>query len=100
MPSNDLEYHQFRRTRLQDRLNRLFGFKHVLGASWELLGSYGSSLEALRADLVITPETHSRGGAFDFDKYEQMIECGRSATLERIDTIKGAVRAMLEGRYR
>ena len=100
LPSDDLEFRQKRRTRLQTRIDGLFGFKHVLGASWELLGSYGSSLEALRADIVITPETHRCGGAFDFDKFESMIECGRAATLVRIDSIKDSVRAMLGNGYR
>lgn len=100
VPSGDLEFRHQRRTRLQTRIDGLFGFKHVLGASWELLGSYGSSLEALRADIVITPETHRCGGAFDFDKYERMIECGRAATLIRIEAIKDTVRAMLGGGHR
>ncbi|MEQ8663593.1 MAG: patatin-like phospholipase family protein [Gammaproteobacteria bacterium] len=98
--ASDLEYHDFRRRRLHARVGRLFGFRSVLGASWELLGSYGSSLEALRADLVITPETYRCGGAFDFDRFEAMIACGREATLARIDAVRGTVRATLDGGYR
>jgi len=97
VPATDLAYHEYRRQRLHSRLGRLFGFRSVLGASWELLGSYGSSLEALRADLVITPETYRCGGVFDFDRYEAMIACGREATLARIDAVRGTVLAMLEG---
>ncbi len=100
VPSEDLEFRQQRSRRLQTYAGGFFGFKHVLGASWELLGSYGSSVEALRADIVITPETHRCGGAFDFDRFERMIECGRDATLVRISAIKDTVRAMLGGGYR
>lgn len=100
VPSHDVAHQQLRRGRLRRHLDRFFGFQYVLGTSWEVLASYGSSLEALRADLVITPETHSQGGPFDFDKFETMIASGRAAALERMDAIKGAVRAMLEGRYR
>ncbi len=100
VPSEDLEFRRQRSGRLQTHIGGFFGFKHVLGASWELLGSYGSSLEALRADIVITPETHRCGGAFDFDRFDRMIECGREATLARIAAIKDTVRAMLGGGYR
>ncbi|MEQ8659214.1 MAG: patatin-like phospholipase family protein [Gammaproteobacteria bacterium] len=100
VPASDQEYHDFRRRRLHARAGRLFGFRSVLGASWELLGSYGSSIEALRADLVITPETYRCGGVFDFDRFEVMIACGREATLARIDAVRGTVRAMLDGGYR
>ena len=91
---------QGRLARLTERFKGPFGLKHVLGASWEVLGSYGSTLEALRADIVITPETHSAGGAFDFDRYAAMIECGRNAALARIDAISEAVRALLSVGYR
>ncbi|MGH8598595.1 MAG: patatin-like phospholipase family protein, partial [Gammaproteobacteria bacterium] len=65
-PTNDATYRRDRQTRLQVRSARFLGLQHVLGASWELLGSYGSNLEALRADIVITPETHRLSGPFDF----------------------------------
>ncbi len=100
VPQEDAVFHLNRKERLKDNIAGFFGFKHVLGASWELLGSYGSSLEALRADLVITPETHRCGGPFDFDRYEEMIECGRNAALTRIDALKDMVRAMLGPGYR
>ncbi len=84
-----------RRARLQARINRLFGFRGVLGAAWELLGSYGSTLEALQADIVITPDLLQPGGAFDFDHPERMIESGRRAALARVDAIKDTVAAMM-----
>lgn len=100
VPSGDFAFRKQQRARLQARIGNLFGFKHVFGASWEMLGSYGSTLEALRADIVITPETHRCGGPFDFDKFERIIESGRSATLARIDAIKDTVRAMMGTGYR
>ncbi|MGD9601444.1 MAG: patatin-like phospholipase family protein [Gammaproteobacteria bacterium] len=100
VPSDDFVFRKQQRTRLQNRIDTLFGFKHVFGASWEMLGSYGSTLEALRADIVITPETHQCGGPFDFDRYERMIECGRAAAIARIDAIRDTVRAMLGTGYR
>jgi hypothetical protein len=77
------------------RLRRLFGFKHVLGASWELLGSWGSNQEALQADLIIAPEIRPVGSHFDFDRCDEMIASGRAATDIRRDAIVDTVRNLL-----
>lgn len=98
--SDDRQLGQGRRDVLRSRIQRFLGFKHVMGASWELLGSYGSSLEALRADIVIAPETHRCAGSFDFDRHDALIECGRVAALARIDAIRDMVRALLGSGYR
>ena len=77
------------------RLRRLLGFKHVLGASWELLGSWGSNQEALQADLIIAPDIVPVGSHFDFDRCDEMIACGRAATDLRRDAIVDTVRNLL-----
>ena len=100
LPNDDPQYRSARSSRLQRKMSGFFGLKYVLGASWELLGSHGSNVEALRADIVITPETHSQGGAFDFDRYQAMIDCGRAAAEARIEAIRDSVRALLGARYR
>jgi NTE family protein len=100
-PNDDDSYRRHRQSLLVKRTASFLGFRSVLGASWELLGSYGSNLEALRADIVITPDTHRRGGGpFDFDHVEAMIDCGHQATVARMDAIRDTVRAMLRAGHR
>ena len=72
--------------RIGHRLRKLLGLKSVLGASWELLGSWGSANEAVRADVVITPQTPTRAG-YDFDQFDLLVECGRKTARERIEAI-------------
>lgn len=81
--------------RLWAQMNRSLGLKRVFGHSWELLGSWGSTLEAMRADVVIAPDTPPRAG-FDFDRFPELVERGRISARERVDGIVDAVRAMLE----
>lgn len=81
--------------RLWDQMNRPLGLKRVFGHSWELLGSWGSTLEAMRADVVIAPDTPPRAG-FDFDRFPEIVERGRVAALERADGIVDSMRAMME----
>lgn len=75
-------------------LRKPLGLKTVLGASWELLGSWGSSNEALKADIVVTPKTPS-GAGYDFDRFEELVQCGRDAALERADAMAESVKNML-----
>lgn len=98
--SDDEGARRHRQARLRSHSARFLGWMNVLGASWELLGSYGSNLEALRADIVISPETHRRGRPFDFDRYEELIECGRAAALSRIDAIRETVRTTMRSANR
>lgn len=81
--------------RLWDQMNRPLGLKRVFGNAWELLGSWGSTLEAMRADVVVAPDTPPRAG-FDFDRFPELVERGRVAASERADGIVDALRAMLE----
>ena len=77
------------------QMNRPLGLKRVFGTSWELLGSWGSTLEAMRADVVISPDTPP-GAGFDFNRFHELAECGRAAAGERIDGVLDSLRAMLE----
>lgn len=81
---------------LWQQMNRPLGLKRVFGTSWELLGSWGSTLEAMRADVVIAPDTPPRAG-FDFDRFDELLECGRTAANERIAGVIDSLKAMLEG---
>ncbi|MCC7121159.1 MAG: patatin-like phospholipase family protein [Gammaproteobacteria bacterium] len=92
VPDGDPE----RLERLWEQMNRPLGLKRVFGNAWELLGSWGSTLEAMRADVVVAPDTPPRAG-FDFDRFGELVERGRIATRERADGIVDALRAMLEG---
>lgn len=81
--------------RLWQQMNRPLGLKRVFGTSWELLGSWGSTLEAMRADIVIAPDTPTRAG-FDFDRFDELVGCGRAAATERIAGVLDSLKAMLE----
>jgi len=81
--------------RLWHQMNRPLGLKRVAGTSWELLGSWGSTLEAMRADIVIAPDTPPRAG-FDFDRFPELVERGRVAAAERVSGVLDSLRAMLE----
>lgn len=94
-PVSDAELRRSHHIQLQSRITRFLGFKHVLGATWEWLGSYGANLEALGADLVVSPEAHRFGGPFDFDLCDEFMECGRQAARLRIDAIRDVVDTML-----
>ena len=72
--------------RMGEKLRRPLGLKAVLGSSWELLGSWGSTRETLAAEVVITPSTPTRAG-YDFDQFETLVECGRSSAVDRIEAI-------------
>lgn len=81
--------------RLWEQMNRPLGLKRVFGNAWELLGSWGSTLEAMRADVVIAPDTPPRAG-FDFDRFPELVERGRVCARERVEGIVDVFRAMLE----
>jgi len=81
--------------RLWYQMSRPLGLKRVASTSWELLGSWGSTLEAMRADIVIAPDTPPRAG-FDFDRFPELVERGRVAAAERVSGVLDSLRAMLE----
>ena len=80
--------------RLGEKLRRPLGLKAVLGSSWELLGSWGSTRETLAAEVVITPNTPARAG-YDFDQFETMVECGRRSAMERLEAVSELVKNTL-----
>jgi len=80
--------------RLQKRLDQLFGLRAALGAAWKLLGWWDSAAQAQKADLVVEIDTPSRDG-FNFAAGASMVECGRVATRQHIETIRQAVNRVL-----
>ncbi len=70
--------------RLWQQMNRPLGLK-----------PWGSTLEAMRADIVIAPDTPPRAG-FDFDRFPELVERGRVAAAERVEGVVDSLRAMLE----
>ena len=76
------------------RLRRPLGLKAVVSASWELLGSWGSSNETLKAEIVITPKTPVRAG-YDFDQFDELVDRGRLAARDRIEAVVELVDNML-----
>ena len=78
---------------LQRKLVKPLGLKSVLGAAWELLGSWGSSNEALQAEIVISPKTPARAG-YNFDQFETIVESGRAAARERVEAVADLIDSM------
>jgi len=79
---------------LERRLDRPFGLRAALGASWKLLGWWDSTAQQEKADLVVSIVTPSQEG-FNFAAGERMAACGREQTLQRIDSIRKAVDRVL-----
>jgi NTE family protein len=79
--------------RLQLRLDRPFGFRAAVAASWKLLGWWDSAAQAQKADLVVKIPTP--GSGFDFAEGRRMVDHGRQATLDQIESIGGMVRKLL-----
>ncbi len=74
---------------LRRRFARFFGFRFVMSTAWELLGWYHGSSQAQGADILIEPDTELYSG-YDFDRFHEMVEAGRRATLEKLDLIRAA----------
>jgi NTE family protein len=79
---------------LQARLDRPFGLRTVLGASWNLLGWWDSAAQAQHADLVVRIPTPSSDG-FNFRAGESLVECGRRAAQAHLSAIRSAVNNVL-----
>jgi NTE family protein len=88
-PHTAAEYEK-QAAQLQGQLERVFGFRSALAASWRLLGWWDSSAQAQRADVVVNIYTPS-AEHFNFGAGSRMIECGRRATAARIDNIRAVV---------
>lgn len=76
-------------TWLRRRFARFFGFRFVMSTAWELLGWYHGSSQAQGADILIEPDTELYSG-YDFDRFNEMVEAGRRATLEKLELIRAA----------
>lgn len=79
---------------LLQKTQKPLGLKDVLSASWGLLGSWRSSSEALRAEIVISPQTPVESG-YNFNEFEKLVDCGRSAMHDRIESIQESIKLML-----
>ncbi len=79
---------------LRQRFNRFFGFRQVIGSAWELLGWYHGSHQAQMADILLEPNTELYSG-YDFDRFNEMVEAGRNATLDKLELIRTAANLAL-----
>jgi NTE family protein len=79
---------------LEARLERPFGLRTALGASWSLLGWWDSAAQAQRADVVVRIPTPSSEG-FNFAAGQALIECGRRAARAQLPTIRAAAQRVL-----
>ncbi|HNE57192.1 MAG TPA: hypothetical protein PK531_02000, partial [Nitrosomonas sp.] len=79
---------------LLQKTQKPLGLKDVLSASWGLLGSWRSSSEALRAEIVINPQTPVESG-YNFNEFEKLVDCGRAAMHDRIESIQESIKLML-----
>lgn len=79
---------------LLQKTQKPLGLKDVLSASWGLLGSWRSSSEALCAEIVISPQTPVESG-YNFNEFEKLVDCGRSAMHDRIESIQESIKLML-----
>jgi len=79
---------------VQAQVDRPFGLRTVLGASWDLLGWWDSAAQAQRADLVVRIATPSSDG-YNFRAGESLIECGRRAAQLQLSAIRTAVKGVL-----
>jgi len=80
--------------RLQAETGRLFGFRHVLGISWNLLTSWDARIQAQKADQVIVART-PWSDSYNFDATRRMVEVGRRVGEAHAREIVKAVREML-----
>jgi predicted acylesterase/phospholipase RssA len=76
-------------------LNKGINLGSIINHSWDLLSWSEASLEAARADISINPNT-SNYSNFAFDNFDQLLEIGRSAARDKLNTIRAASRKVLE----
>ena len=79
---------------LKDRTARLLGLRSIIGYAWELQAWTHGANEAESADLLIEPDTKIYSG-FDFDRFDEMVDAGRSAADAQLDLINASVDALL-----
>lgn len=79
---------------LQSRLERPFGLRTAIAASWSLLGWWDSAAQAERADVVVRISTPSSDG-FNFGAGQALIDRGRQAAQSHLPAIKAAVERTL-----
>lgn len=82
-----------RRESIIRKTARVFGMRHVIGESWEMLGWWHGALDAQSADVLIEPATD--GSGYDFGAVDRMIEAGRMAALKKLPEIEALARTLL-----
>ncbi len=98
MPSPDTEADERENIdALRQRIDRPFGFREVIGRSWELLGWWHGAMDARTADILIEPRTR-RWSGYDFGTLDEMVAAGRRAAEDQIDEIARAANAALTPR--
>ena len=79
---------------LEASLERPFGLRTALGASWSLLGWWDSAAQAQRADVVVRiPTPYSEG--YNFLAGKALIDYGRHAAESHLSAIQAAARRAL-----
>lgn len=71
---------------LRTRAGRVFGLRHVIAESWELLGWWHGAADAQAADVLIEPATD--GSGYDFGAVDRMIAAGERGALGKLDDLR------------
>ncbi len=71
---------------LRGRLGAVFGLRHVIAESWELLGWWHGAADAQAADLLVEPATE--GSGYDFGAVNRMIDAGERAMRAKLEDLR------------
>jgi NTE family protein len=80
---------------MKKQFDSFLGLRYVIANSWQVLGWWQSASEAQEADILLGPGTDKFSG-YDFGSFEKMIEAGRIAAREKLDTILRSVSALFK----
>jgi NTE family protein len=81
--------------RMKKQFDSILGLRYVIAGSWQLLGSSQSAFETQEANILIEPRTERFSG-YDFGSFDRMVEAGRTAAREKLDTILRSVESLLK----
>jgi predicted acylesterase/phospholipase RssA len=79
---------------MEASLDRPFGFRSALGASWKLLGWWDSAAQAQQADLVISIPVPAPDG-YNFAAGKNLVERGRLSAQADLLSIRAAVKRLM-----
>lgn len=80
---------------LRRRIQAPFGFREVLGRSWNHLGWNHGARDAADADLLLEPRTHEHSGVEFATSWKPMVEAGRVAVREHQSELLAAAAELL-----